>query len=84
MICGKEAELKREGVHLEFVAENRAYMPFYKQSWHAFRTKEYKYIIVGSKPFALYNLQDDPYEMDNLINQPKYKEIQEQLHAQMK
>ena len=83
LMLGKEQTLKRKGVYLEFVAENRAYMPFYKNSWRAFRSKEYKYILLGGKPFALYNLGNDPFELRNLINDSKYSEIQAELHSQL-
>lgn len=49
------------------------------------RTKKWKYIryFEDSQEFELFDLENDPHEMDNLINNPSYKEIIEQLKARM-
>jgi len=49
------------------------------------RTKRWKYIHYFEKPqeFELFDLQNDPHEMHNLINDPAYKDILEQLKARM-
>ncbi len=83
LILGQEQTIQRQGVCLEFVAEHRAYMPFYKNNWRAFRNKKYKYITLGGKPFALYNLENDPFELTNLINDSNYRKVQSELHGQL-
>lgn len=49
------------------------------------RTKRWKYIHYFEEPqeFELFDLQNDPHEMHNLINGPAYKDIIEQLKARM-
>jgi len=49
------------------------------------RTKRWKYIHYFEEPqeFELYDLQNDPHEMHNLINDPAYKDVLEQLKARM-
>lgn len=49
------------------------------------RTKRWKYIHYFEEPqeFELFDLQNDPHEMHNLINDPAYKDILEQLKARM-
>jgi len=49
------------------------------------RTKRWKYIHYFEEPqeFELFDLQNDPHEMHNLINDPAYKDILERLKARM-
>ena len=43
------------------------------------RTKEWKYVHFPSLPPFLFNILDDPYEINNLANQKNYLEIQNNL-----
>lgn len=54
------------------------------QEWRAFRTKRYTYAVFKSdgKEF-LFDDWQDPYQMKNLICDPKYQEIASELKAQM-
>ncbi|MGB2844765.1 MAG: sulfatase, partial [Candidatus Aminicenantaceae bacterium] len=49
------------------------------------RTERWKYIHYFEEPqeFELFDLQNDPHEMHNLINDPAYKDILERLKARM-
>ncbi len=77
------SELARKGVYLEFVAELRSAMPFFQAPWRGFRTGRYKYILLRGEPFALYDLERDPYEMKNLIKDEEHAEIRDALHADL-
>lgn len=54
------------------------------QEWRAFRTRRYKYAVYKSdgKEF-LFDLKNDPYEMENLAGDPKFEEIKRDLKMQM-
>jgi len=71
----------REGVFLEFVEEQRDLDPDWP--WRGYRTKNYKYIIKSSGPFMLFDLESDPYEQNNLINDNNYSQIKDQMHAKL-
>jgi arylsulfatase A-like enzyme len=49
------------------------------------RTERWKYIHYFEDPeeFELFDLQSDPHEMNNLINDPAYKDIIEQLKSRV-
>ena len=66
--------LDREGVLLEFVAEMRPGLPFHEETWRGFRTRRYKYTVLGDahggKPWQFFDLDEDPYELTNLVDDP--------------
>ena len=87
LIYGEISELPREGVMLEFVHDLRkgAFFPYHEVYWRGFRTQRYKYTVLGDarrggKPWQFFNLEKDPYEMENLINNPDYKSEIIRLH----
>ena len=51
----------------------------------AFGVQRWKYIHYFEDPeeFELFDLQSDPQEMNNLVNDPEYKDIIEQLKTRM-
>jgi arylsulfatase A-like enzyme len=51
--------------------------------FHAVRTVEWKYVeyVTGEK--ELYDLRNDPYEMENIADQPGYAEIQGELKMRL-
>lgn len=55
---------------------------------YAIRMENYKYIELSNKEKELYDLKEDPYELQNLADDPKYADIQKflakQLHALIK
>ena len=74
LIRGDVARLDRDGVLLEFVAEIRPNMPFFDETWRGLRTRRYKYTVLGDaqggRPWQFFDLENDPYEMRNLIGEP--------------
>ena len=76
LIHGNIDRLERDGVMLEFVAELRQSQPFYDAVWRSFRTARYKYTVrgdnMGGGPWQFFDLDSDPGEMRNLIDDPAY------------
>lgn len=76
LVEGDVEGLDREGVLLEFVAELRQNQPFYDAVWRGFRTERYKYTVkgdnFGGKPWQFFDLETDPYEMNNLVDDPDH------------
>ena len=85
IIRGHQAHLDRQGVLLEFVAEFRPDMPFYDKTWRGARTERYKYTVLGSgdvgRPWQLFDLQDDPYELNNLVADHGHSAALGRLHG---
>jgi arylsulfatase A-like enzyme len=77
--------LPRPGVLLEFVAELRQGKPFFEGGWRGFRTGRYKYTRLrtptGSRPWHLFDLESDPHECRNLIEDPQHAGLRSELHA---
>ena len=79
----------RPGVLLQLVWEPRAGTAFYQQIWRGFRSQCYKYTVLGDieqglKPWQFFDLENDPHELNNLINNTKYEELISQHHEWMK
>ncbi len=49
--------------------------------WRGIRTKRWKYAYHAKGDWVLYDLAADPYEMNNLIGDPKYKAKRDELRA---
>ncbi|WP_172408155.1 sulfatase-like hydrolase/transferase [Desulfosporosinus sp. FKA] len=47
------------------------------------RKGDYKYVYYPTAPCQLFNLIDDPLELNNLAPNPVYKTVVEQLHAEL-
>nr|WP_197092894.1 sulfatase [Haloferax gibbonsii] len=88
--------LDRDGVLLEFVREIRPMMPYHDETWRAFRTERYKYTVKGydnmspgsftewGEPWQLYDLQEDPYEQHNLVDDPEYRDVAREMHGRLR
>jgi arylsulfatase A-like enzyme len=78
LIKGQTDQLARPGIFLEFVAEHRDGMVFHDEVWRGFRTEKFKYTVkgdkFGGKPWQFFNLKEDPFEMNNLIDEPSFQE----------
>jgi len=78
LIHGDVDALDREGVLLEFVAELRERPPFFDEVWRGFRTRDYKYTVkgnnMGGRPWQFFDLKNDPGEMNNLVDDPNYRD----------
>lgn len=88
-IKGDTKEPERPGVLLEFVWEPRPTMVFFGQIWRGFRSKRYKYTVLGNfedalKPWQFFDLENDPYELDNLIDDKDSQILISKHHEWMK
>ena len=50
---------------------------------YAVRSKRYRYILCNNGEEELYDHQKDPYEWDNLTQDPKYSEIKNKLRKEL-
>jgi arylsulfatase A-like enzyme len=58
----------------------------YGSPWRGIRTTQYMYAISGHTKnggWLLYDLETDPYQMNNLIGNPAYATIEAQMHARL-
>jgi len=78
LMRGDVEQLDRDGVLLEFVAELRPNIVFYDETWRGVRTRRFKYTVLGDahggKPWQFFDLEADPYEMRNVVDDPEYKD----------
>ncbi|HEY7048849.1 MAG TPA: sulfatase [Jatrophihabitantaceae bacterium] len=88
LIRGEVAELEREGVLLEFVSELRPNMPFHDETWRGVRTRHAKYTVLGDahggKPWQFFDLKADPYELNNLVDDPAYADEVARHHRMLR
>ena len=77
LCSGYVERLDREGVLLEFIAELRQNQPFYDAVWRGIRTRRCKYTVsgdnFGGKPWQFFDLDEDPYEMNNLVDSEEHR-----------
>jgi arylsulfatase A-like enzyme len=84
-----DATLDREGVLLEFISELRANYgaTLHESVWRAFRTRDHLYAVRGdlhgATPWLLYDLHEDPYELNNLVEQRDHRDTAARLHRQL-
>ena len=52
--------------------------------WRGLRSKEYKYATFRDRPWLLYDLEKDPYEMDNLADDARHSNLIRLLHGAIK
>jgi arylsulfatase A-like enzyme len=85
---GDSDGLERDGVLLEFVAELRPFMPFHDETWRGVRTRRYKYTVLGDahggRPWQFFDLETDPYEQHNLIDDPAHAAEIGRHHARLR
>lgn len=80
-------EPERDGVLLQFVTETRAGRGYYDETWRGIRTRRHKYTVIGdrsgARPWQLFDLQADPFEMRNLVEQTGAAPIAADLHSRL-
>jgi choline-sulfatase len=76
------APLSRDAVFLEYVEEHR---DSHKSipPWRAIRTERYCYSITGEGPWMLFDLEDDPYEQHNVVDDPATAGVRRELHERL-
>jgi arylsulfatase A-like enzyme len=53
-------------------------------TWRAVRTIRYKYARTQEKPWLLYDLQEDPYELHNLVDKRESVALQKHMEAELR
>ncbi len=88
LVRGSCDRLERPGVLLEYVAETRANSSFHVETWRGFRSERYKYTVLGDvnggEPWQFFDLQADPYELNNLVREPAWRAEIAQHHFWMR
>lgn len=88
LLRGDAIAWDRDGVPLEFVRELRPGHPFHEGGWRGFRTDRYKatWRLTADGPVAwhLYDLEADPHELDNLVDDPSARDLHHELHARLR
>ena len=51
--------------------------------WRGVRTDRYTYARTKTKGWLLFDNEKDPYQTNNLIDKPEYKEVQDKLEAEL-
>ncbi len=83
---GEADSLDRPGVMLEFVEELRQAMPLHGMPYRGFVSGRYKYTVIGGKaqhgmqPWHFFDLETDPCELNNLIDDPDSQPLIKQHH----
>lgn len=80
---GGQLETPRSALLFEFWPETD--LPGQRCWWKAVRTDDWKYVHYFKEPFydELYNLKDDPYEMENLIERPEQTATVKRLQSEL-
>lgn len=88
LIRGEREQLDREGVLLEFVHDLRPNIdmcPYHEMYWRGFAGRRFKYTVLGGtaeggRPWQLFDLENDPGEMHNLLDDPQWHEEAARQH----
>lgn len=68
------AQAPRDYVYLQM---HYAFVPW--PGWRALRTRQYMYARVVDKPWLLFDMQNDPWQMNNLVDDPASKKLVEEM-----
>lgn len=81
LLIGKTQIAPRDYVYMEMAY---AYVPW--PGWRAFRTKDYMYARISDRPWLLYDLRNDPWQTNNLVEarSGQVKEFDSRLAGLMK
>jgi arylsulfatase A-like enzyme len=89
LIRGERAQLDREGVLLEFVHDLRpdtAMCPYHAVYWRGIAGRRFTYTVLGGvadggRPWQLFDLAADPWELKNLLVEPGWESEAARQHA---
>ena len=69
----------------EFRSAGETTFDFYGEPWRAFVTEQHKYVVkggeAGGEPWLLFDLDEDPYEQENLIDDFNAESVARDLHG---
>ncbi len=78
LLKGEDSEPPRDYVYLEMAY---AYVPW--PGWRGFRTRRYMYARTKEKPWLLFDLPNDPWEMNNLVEDPAKRALVEEMDERL-
>jgi arylsulfatase A-like enzyme len=67
---------RRQAIH-EVIVERSEH----GREYRGIRTRRYTYVRTLEGPWLLYDNDEDPYQLNNLIDNPKYSQLQQDLDA---
>lgn len=76
--AGKAAQPPRDYVYMEMPY---AYVPW--PGWRAIRTRDLMYARTVDKPWLLFDVSKDPWEMKNLVEDPSQQELVKQMDQRL-
>jgi arylsulfatase A-like enzyme len=97
-LCGVEAPAVMQGADLSTVVLGQSgegpgsaffqiFGPYYPggvtEGWRGVRTARYMYARVEDAPWVLYDLQEDPYELRNLVDDPAASQIRDEMEQRL-
>jgi len=97
-LCGLKVPSAMQGTDLSAVVLGKSekgpdsaffqiFGPFHaggvKAGWRGVRTQRYMYARYESAPWVLYDVQKDPYELNNLADDPKAANIRQQMEKRL-
>ena len=83
LIMGREQQCPESVFIMEIKSIDEGYSQGLKE-WRGVRTKRYIYACTqGRKDWILYDNDSDPYQMKNLIDEPEYRQIKEELRSKL-
>jgi arylsulfatase A-like enzyme len=98
-LCGVKAPRSMQGIDLSTLvrtgrqpsAPDSAFFQIFgpfegdgtEDGWRGVRTKQYMYARFESKPWVLYDIQKDPYQMHNLVGDPSAAAIEREMEAKL-
>ncbi len=75
LVRGDVSRLPRDGVMLESAHALQG-SEYRERGWRAFRSRRFKYAVLGNaegcEPWQFFDLENDPHEMENLIDDPSH------------
>jgi arylsulfatase A-like enzyme len=97
-LCGMKAPAQMQGADLSHVvlgssseAPDSAFFQIFgpfqgdgtEDAWRGVRTHRYMYARFESKPWVLYDLEKDPYEMHNLVGDPASEAVLKEMEGRL-
>ncbi len=80
LISGEIKSLDRPGVMLEFIRDDRKPAAFFQSGYRAIRSRTHMYSVLNGKPWQFFDLDADPYEMQNLVESPEHRDLMARHH----
>ncbi len=80
---GTAATAEEEAVVLQ-IYEPRQQLENVPAGWRGVRTKRYTYARFEDRPWMLHDLQEDPYERRNLVDDPAHDALRERLEGMIR